>query len=281
MIAQEVRAYIGRGIDFVKYASNDHARQGGAFLAFSPKAQEAIVTEAHRAGLTAQAHATSVEGLRIAVEAGCDLIQHANITGAVPIPGETLDLMAARKTGAVVFPFTRRALDYIKSNLPHLPWERIWTSMDANVRSLIGSGVPLLLANDGAILGINTTTDPVMSKSIWGTPKKDNLIPLDIGHFAWFRAMEEKGCAPMEMLRAATRNVAMAYGKDKDLGTLEAGKLADIVVLDQNPLLAAENYSSIHCVIKSGTVVDRDALPVKPLLTKEMAAAILVDASTR
>src|SRR4029077_7001397 len=67
-VAQEVRAYIGKGIDFVKYASNDHSP--GAFLAFSPQVQAAIVREAQRARLTAQAHTTTVEGLRIAIEAG-------------------------------------------------------------------------------------------------------------------------------------------------------------------------------------------------------------------
>src|SRR5258705_13206172 len=64
----------------------------GAFLSFSPRGQAAIVEEAHRAGLTAQAHSLSVEGLRIAIEAGCNLITHCNVTGPVPIPESTLEL---------------------------------------------------------------------------------------------------------------------------------------------------------------------------------------------
>src|SRR6202035_4635298 len=100
-VGQEVRAYIARGIDFIKYASNDH--WPGAFLAFSPRAQAFIVEEAHRVGITAQAHSMSVEGLRVAIEAGCDLITHCNITGPVSIPQATLELFAARRTGAVVF----------------------------------------------------------------------------------------------------------------------------------------------------------------------------------
>src|SRR5690348_10675333 len=93
-VAEHIRAYIARGIDFIKYASNEHSGDScGAMLAFSPRVQRAIVGEAHRAGLTAQAHTMSVEGLRIAVEAGCNLIQHANITGPVPVPDETLQLM--------------------------------------------------------------------------------------------------------------------------------------------------------------------------------------------
>src|SRR5262249_36218235 len=82
--AKEVGAYIRKGIDFIKYGSSDHFP--GAFLAFSAEAQAAMVREAHRAGITAQAHSTSVESLRVAVEAGCDLITHCNVTGPVPIP---------------------------------------------------------------------------------------------------------------------------------------------------------------------------------------------------
>lgn len=74
----------------------------------------------------------------------------------------------------------------------------------------------------------------------------------------------------MEMLRAATRNIALAYRKDKDLGTLEGGKIADMLILDRNPLEAAENYRSIHMILKDGALVDRGALPVNPILTKPM-----------
>ena len=73
----------------------------GAFLAFSPLVQSAIVEEARGSGLTVQAHSMSVEGLRVAIEAGCNLIQHANHTGPIPIPDSTLKLITERKIGAV------------------------------------------------------------------------------------------------------------------------------------------------------------------------------------
>src|SRR4029077_1076146 len=116
-VAKEVRIYIGKGVDFIKYAANEH-RWGDptTSVVFSPKAQAAIIDEAHCAGITAQAHPSSIEGLRVAVEAGCDIIQHCNITGPFPIPGATLELMVARKTGAVVFPFTQRRFDWLMAN---------------------------------------------------------------------------------------------------------------------------------------------------------------------
>lgn len=83
----------------------------------------------------------------------------------------------------------------------------------------------------------------------------------------------------MEMLRAATRNIAVAYGKQEDLGTVEPGKVADLLILDKNPLQAADNYRSIHQIIKEGVVVDRGTLPMNPVLTKAMGPPAEEEAS--
>jgi imidazolonepropionase-like amidohydrolase len=278
-VAREIRTYIGKGIDFIKYASNEHfGTSAGAFLAFSPQVQAVMVEESHRAGITAQAHTMSVEGLRIAIEAGCNLIQHANITGPVPIPETTLKLLAEHKTGAVVFPWTRRGLEWISQKVSDRE-RTAWEASDMNVRNLIRSGALLLLANDGAIFAPEAATDRSLSNSWAGVPGEDGLISLAHGHLAWFKAMEEKGYPPMEMLRAATRNVATAYGMDKDLGTLEPGKIADLLILDKNPLEAADNYRSIHMIFKDGVLVDRDILPVNPILTNPMEPPIEEEAS--
>jgi len=269
-VAMEIRAYISRRIDFVKYASNEHfGTSAGAFLAFSPDVQRAIVEEVHRAGLTAQAHTTSVEGLRLAVEAGCDLIQHANLTGPVPIPETTLDLMVSRRIGAVVFPSTRRGFEWIMQNVSE-SMRTMMAASQTNTERLIRSGAPLLLANDGSVLAPEARSDTKFARITSGQPAEDNIYSLSDGHFVWLRAMQEKGCAPMEMLKAATRNIAKAYGKEKEIGTLEAGKIADLLVLGKNPLEDAGNYRAIEMVVKAGQVIDRNALPTEPLLTKPM-----------
>lgn len=268
-VASEVRAYIGKGIDFVKYASSEH-RWGdpSTFLLFSQQSQTAIVEESHRAGITAQAHTTSIESLRVAVEAGSDLIQHCNLSGPVPIPESTLELMAKRRTGAVVFPLTQKRFDWLMETCPI---DRVYFSTsDHNCRNFMRSGALLLLGTDGMIFAPDVATDPVFSK-FWLAPGEDNLNDLATGHFVWFKAMEEKGCPPLEMLRAATINIATAYGKDQDLGTLQPGKIADMVVLDRDPLQAADNYRSIHLIIKAGNIVDRDRLPVEPIHTRPAA----------
>jgi imidazolonepropionase-like amidohydrolase len=267
-VGREVRSYIMKGIDFIKYGSNEHfGASAGAMLLFSPKVQEVMVEEAHRASLTAQAHCMSVEGLRIAIEAGCDLITHCNVTGPVAIPESTLDLFVKRKTGAVIFPWTQQGLDWIRKIASDMEWT-MWEASETNARNLIRSGASLLLGNDGAVFAPEFLADP--PKNCWGAPEEENLGSLANGHFYWLKAMEEKGCPPMEMLRAATRNIAIAYGVEDDLGTLEAGKIADVLILDKNPLQAVGNYRSINTIIKDGLLIDRAALPLNPILTKPM-----------
>jgi len=263
-VAKEVGAYIARGVNFIKYGSNDH--WPGSFLVFSQEAQSAIVEEAHRAGITAQAHSMAVEGLRTAVAAGCDLVTHCNITGPTPIPETTLELMAKRKTGAVIFPQTARGFEWIMENVSDVE-RSMWPVAETNASNLIKSGAPLLLANDGAIWSPDWSAGSQWGKTWNDVPIEDRLSDLATGHFTWLRAMEEKGCPPMSLLQAATRNIAQAYRVDKDVGTLEAGKFADLLILNQDPLRAAKNYQSIHSVIKEGVVIDRGALPLKPIMT--------------
>lgn len=148
--------------------------------------------------------------------------------------------------------------------------------MDANVRSLIRSGAPLLMAWDAHLQSPEATQDPSMA---WYFQAQDSPQILGQGHFVWLKSMEEKGCPPMQMLQAATRNIAVAYGKGRDLGTIEPGKMADMLVLDKNPLEAADNYRTILQVIKAGTVVDRDALPANPILTNPLAPPAAEEAS--
>jgi imidazolonepropionase-like amidohydrolase len=122
-VAAEIRSYVTNGIDFVKYGSNEHiGTSAGAFLAFSAGQQEAIVSEAHAAGLTAQAHCMSVEGLRTAIEAGCDLITHCNLTGPEPIPESTIAMFAERNVGAVVFPWTEAGFEWLRANVTDYEW---------------------------------------------------------------------------------------------------------------------------------------------------------------
>jgi amidohydrolase family protein len=82
----------------------------------------------------------------------------------------------------------------------------------------------------------------------------------------------EAGLTPMEALQAATRNPARFLGREKDLGTVEQGKLADLVLLDSNPLADIHNTTKIHAVVANGKYYERATLD-QMLANAEAAAA--------
>jgi imidazolonepropionase-like amidohydrolase len=82
----------------------------------------------------------------------------------------------------------------------------------------------------------------------------------------------EAGLTPMEALQAATRNPAKFLGRSKDLGTVERGKLADLVLLDANPLENIANTERIYAVVVNGRYLPKATL--EEMLVKVAAAAV-------
>jgi hypothetical protein len=72
--------------------------------------------------------------------------------------------------------------------------------------------------------------------------------------------LAQGGMAPLQALRAATLNGAEYLGMAKDLGSLEPGKLADLIVLDQNPLEDIQNTESIAMTMKNGRLYDAETM---------------------
>src|SRR4029077_16434990 len=68
------------------------------------------------------------------------------------------------------------------------------------------------------------------------------------------------GLTPMQALQTATKNAAEYFGKLDSMGTVEKGKLADLVLLDANPLEAIGNVRKISSVVVNGRLLDRKAL---------------------
>jgi len=68
------------------------------------------------------------------------------------------------------------------------------------------------------------------------------------------------GLTPAEALRTATINPARFLGREKDLGTISKGKIADLVLLDANPLQDIRNTTRINAVVFNGRLFDRAAL---------------------
>ena len=68
------------------------------------------------------------------------------------------------------------------------------------------------------------------------------------------------GLSPLEAIRAATGDAARILGAERDLGTIEVGKLADLVILDADPSVDIKSTRRIGSVMRNGHVVDRAAL---------------------
>ena len=68
------------------------------------------------------------------------------------------------------------------------------------------------------------------------------------------------GMTPLEVLRCATVNGSRIVGRPEDIGSLEPGKLADLVILDKNPLEDIHNTNSVRWVMKNGELFEGDTL---------------------
>jgi hypothetical protein len=130
----------------------------------------------------------------------------------------------------------------------------------SNQDLLIRAGVPILLNTDGGLW------HPDHLSRFPARHWTDFGAVIGTGYLLGCRGLVDSGMSPAEVILAGTRNVAAAYGKLADLGTLEPGKRADLVILDADPLADIDNLRKIGAVIKDGRVVDRDALPLKKIL---------------
>ncbi len=68
------------------------------------------------------------------------------------------------------------------------------------------------------------------------------------------------GISPLDAIRIGTLNAAIFLGKERELGSIEEGKLADMVLLNANPLDDISNTQNVDRVIKAGLIVDRGTL---------------------
>ncbi len=101
-----------------------------------------------------------------------------------------------------------------------------------------------------------------------------------IGYHWEMWALASGGWKPLEVLRAATLHGAEAIGYAQDLGSLETGKLADLVVLSKDPLEDIHNTNSIRYVMKNGELFEGDTLDRIWPDRRPLAAALVVGAGT-
>jgi len=177
----------------------------------------AIVGAAHERGVMVRAHVTNPGEVLAAARAGLDVLAHTPIH---EIPDEVLD-------------------EALEAGLIFLSTANIWGYPQRERGRAVGPNL-YRYHRKGGIVALGTDV-PYQAGSRMPIGEFDRLI--------------EAGFSPAEVLVASTRNSAMAIGMLDDLGTLEVGKLADIIVVDGDPLTDIHAMENVTVVVRDGEII--------------------------
>jgi predicted amidohydrolase YtcJ len=123
------------------------------------------------------------------------------------------------------------------------------------------------LVRAGALVTVGTDNYWAAASELSRTPKPQNQDH-GIGTIVGIEGLVDLGMTPAQALVAATKNGAIAARALSEMGTIEAGKVADLLLLDADPLADIHNIRSIRTLIKSGRVIDRGSLPERRILSR-------------
>ena len=234
-----VRYQVKYGADLIKTCATAGVLSAGTEIGpaqVTPEEFEAMVETATMLNRRVMAHAHGIEGIRNAVRAGVASIDH----GAVPYD-EILAEMRARGTYLVP---TIMAFEYVWQAAESgtlAPWSAIKAreivpQARASHRRAVAAGVPIAFGTDAGVFPHGTNADE-------------------------FRLLVELGMTPPQAILAATRNAADLMGVLDQGGTVEAGKWADLVAVQGNPLEDVELLKEVGFVMKNGVIYREGGAP--------------------
>ncbi|HVY83309.1 MAG TPA: amidohydrolase family protein, partial [Steroidobacteraceae bacterium] len=191
---------------------------------------KAIVSEAHMLGLKVAVHAHGTAGIKDAIRAGVDTIEHASLADE--------EAFALAKRQGTYFDMDVYNDDYILAEgekngvfKESLDKEReIGRKQRETFRAAHKAGVKMLFGTDGGVY-----------------PNGDNAKQ--------FAKMVEWGMSPLEAIRAATVTAAEALGRSKDVGAIAVGRFGDLIAVAGDPLADVSVLESVKFVMKGGDVV--------------------------
>ncbi len=225
---------------------------------------KAIADAAHRHGLRVHAHVYSAENVRDAHRAGVDVLTHVGAASRPPYPEDLLrDIVdsgrAVVPTAGLWYAIYPATIDFpgrlrdpqLKADFPPDIYAEVQDSFKdyralgyfQNMPRVMDLGPRLLTQwiESGAVIGMGTDS---------GTPMNFHTEAL----WRELKLFVDHGMSPMRAIVAATRVNARILGRSADLGTIEAGKLADIIVVKGNPLFDIIALADPEVVIKDGVV---------------------------
>jgi len=219
---QRVNEELDQGADLIKVAVEDGTTVQNSLPVLSTDALLAAVAAAHARGRLVSAHITDARFLQTVVNAGVDDAAHVTWD---PVPDALFRQMIARHITMVP------TLTVFEPGGALVPGQ-------ANLRRFLQLGGTVALGDDYA--GLPASQNPHFAL---GMPMPEIL---------W---MAEAGMTPMQIIVAATRNAAHVCGLDAELGTLEAGKTADVLVVNGDPLSDLNALLNVRLVIHRGVVI--------------------------
>ncbi len=236
-IRHVVRAQVKYGVDVIKILATGGVLSKGdspGAPQFTPEELKAAADEAHMAGRKIAAHAHGTQGIKNAILAGIDSIEHASL-----IDDEGIRLSKEHGTYLVMDIYND---DYIlgkaiEFGLPKENVEKekaIGRLQRENFERAVRAGAKMAFGTDAGVY-----------------PHGDNAKQ--------FFYMVKFGMTPAQAIRAATSNAADLIGRSKDVGALEAGKYADLIAVNSDPLQDVRALENVGFVMKGG-VVYKDAL---------------------
>jgi imidazolonepropionase-like amidohydrolase len=279
-----IRAYLDKGPDFIKYGGSAHFARP-ALIGFSPEAQKVIVDEAHRRGRVAETHSTTIDSLRLSIDAGIDLIQHPEVLGPRELPDSLVKAIVDRKIACSMLSNTisgdawkkamkdRSAAIAKRGETPTPKRDRTGAELrqraveDAVELQMRRKNAQKLIAA-GAVVTIGTDNYWAAAPEFTRGGVKPDTQNHGLGSIIAIEGLVELGMTPAQAIVAATRNGAIASRGLEDFGTIEKGKRADLIVLDANPLADISNLRKLSLVMRDGRPIERDRLPVARVLSR-------------
>lgn len=195
----------------------------------------AVAEEAHMWGMRVAAHAHGADGIRAAIAAGIDTIEHASLVDEAGIRA------AARRERPVWFSMDIFNTEYTQAEgarngvmEDNLRKDREVAQIQRdNFRAAHRAGVRMVFGSDAGVMPHATAAGQ-------------------------FRVMVEYGMTPIEAIRSATVNAAQALGRERDVGAIAVGRYADIIAVDGDPLANIRELESVDAVVKGGVQIARD-----------------------
>jgi len=296
-VVRAVNRYLDLGPDFIKIGTTSHSIFPPFTLTFSPQVHQAIVDTAHARGLAVEVHSGSVEGHRLAVASGVNIITHADLVNQEFRPSLVKEICSSGTYFAPFANFTgtpehklvldqafdmdegtaqaraaaKAARDKVddveRMTQSHLPHSHVNTvGADGNMLNTATAMInQQRLIEGGCKIVIGTDSTPGFTYDQRSGPLSIHS-DMGTGTLRGIEGLVAAGMSPKEALISATRRGAEAILLADEIGTLEVGKVADLVILDGDPLRDISNIRKISDVVRDGVIVDRASLPTKPFI---------------